>query len=115
VAAVLLSSDDGSLLMAVSFTRSSLCPKVLDLTHKTLWILSTVYFHRQVKFGLSAIAQDTTDVDTTIVSCLFSLVIDLECSLHALTALFGDSTLADLQSWSEKAAYLHLHIFTLRV
>jgi hypothetical protein len=85
---------------------------VLDLTHKTLWILFTVYFHRQVKFGLSAIAQDTTDVDTTIVSCLFSLVIDLECSLHALTALFGDSTLADLQSWSERqliCTYICLH------
>lgn len=66
----------------------------------------------QDKFGLSAIAQDTIDADSTIVSCPFSLAIDLECSLHALTALFGDSTLVDLQSWSERqliCTYICLH------
>ncbi|KAG1865954.1 hypothetical protein F4604DRAFT_1779578 [Suillus subluteus] len=66
----------------------------------------------QGKFGLSAIAQDTIDADTTIVSCPFSLAIDLECSLHALTALFGDATLVDLQSWSERqliCTYICLH------
>ncbi|KAG1721847.1 hypothetical protein EDB19DRAFT_1898262 [Suillus lakei] len=31
--------------------------------------------------------EDTIDADTTIVSCPFSLAIDVECSLHALTAL----------------------------
>ncbi|KIK34317.1 hypothetical protein CY34DRAFT_98234, partial [Suillus luteus UH-Slu-Lm8-n1] len=54
------------------------------------------------KFGLSTIAQDTIDTDTTIVSCPFSLAIDVECSLHALTALFDESTLVDLQSWLER-------------
>ncbi|KAG1803172.1 uncharacterized protein BJ212DRAFT_1396542 [Suillus subaureus] len=66
----------------------------------------------QGKFGLSAIAQDTIDADTTIVSCPFSLAIDLECSLHALTALFGESSLVDLQSWSERqliCTYICLH------
>ncbi|KAG1736280.1 hypothetical protein EDD22DRAFT_787526, partial [Suillus occidentalis] len=42
------------------------------------------------------------DTDTTIVSCPFSLAIDVECLLHALTALFGKSTLVDLQSWLER-------------
>ncbi|KAG1744373.1 hypothetical protein EDB19DRAFT_1927298 [Suillus lakei] len=66
----------------------------------------------QDKFGLSAIAQDTIDADTTIVSCPFSLAVDVECSLHALTALFGESTLIDLQSWSERqliCTYICLH------
>ncbi|KAG1894932.1 uncharacterized protein F5891DRAFT_1060476 [Suillus fuscotomentosus] len=66
----------------------------------------------QDKFGLSAIAQDAIDADTTIVSCPFSLAIDVECSLRALTALFGESTLVDLQSWSERqliCTYLCLH------
>ncbi|KAG0700717.1 hypothetical protein DFH29DRAFT_607381 [Suillus ampliporus] len=56
----------------------------------------------QGKFGLSAVAQDTINVDTTIVSCPFSLVIDMERALHALIALLGNSTFVDLQSWSER-------------
>jgi hypothetical protein len=66
----------------------------------------------QGKFGLSAIAQDNIDADATIVSCPFSLAIDVECSLHALTALFGESSLIDLQSWSERqliCTYICLH------
>ncbi|KAG2126885.1 uncharacterized protein EDB93DRAFT_245824 [Suillus bovinus] len=66
----------------------------------------------QGKFGLSAIAQDTIDADTTIVSCPFSLAIDVECSLHALTALFGEPTLLGLRSWSERqliCTYICLH------
>ncbi|KAG2369168.1 SET domain-containing protein [Suillus spraguei] len=66
----------------------------------------------QGKFGLSAIAQDTIHADTTIVSCPFSLAIDVECSMHALTVLFGESSLVDLQSWSERqliCTYICLH------
>jgi hypothetical protein len=85
--------------MAVFSIRLSLSPKVLDLYHFA--------FHRLFplltgKFGLSAIAQDTINTDTTVVSCPFSLVIDIECALHALNALLGESTLIDLQSWSER-------------
>ncbi|OAX44572.1 SET domain-containing protein [Rhizopogon vinicolor AM-OR11-026] len=56
----------------------------------------------QEKFGLSAIAQDTINTDTTIVSCPLSLVIDVQRALHALTALLGESTSIRLQSWSER-------------
>ncbi|KAG2080360.1 uncharacterized protein F5147DRAFT_813187 [Suillus discolor] len=74
------------------------------------WLTSTAYGGliypsvslSQAKFGLSAIAQDAIDADTTIVSCPCLLAIDVECSLHALTALFGELTLVDLQSWSER-------------
>ncbi|KAG1838629.1 hypothetical protein DFJ58DRAFT_813464, partial [Suillus subalutaceus] len=64
------------------------------------------------KFGLSVIAQDTIDADTTIVSCQFSLAIDVECALYALTVLFGESSLVDLQSWSKRqliCTYICLH------
>ncbi|KAG1888643.1 hypothetical protein F4604DRAFT_1714160 [Suillus subluteus] len=70
------------------------------------------WFNVQRKFRLSAIAQYTIDVDTTIVSCPFSLAIDVECALYALTALFGKSSLVDLQSWSERqliCIYICLH------
>ncbi|KAG1888646.1 hypothetical protein F4604DRAFT_1714194 [Suillus subluteus] len=61
------------------------------------------WFNVQRKFELSAIAQDTIDADTTIVSCPFSLAIDVECALYALTALFGESSLVNLpSSWSER-------------
>ncbi|KAG1764084.1 hypothetical protein EV702DRAFT_919724, partial [Suillus placidus] len=62
--------------------------------------------------GIFGLSEDTVDADTTIISCPFSLAIDMECSLHALTALFGESALVDLQSWLERqliCTYICLH------
>ncbi|KAG1851860.1 hypothetical protein DFJ58DRAFT_792052, partial [Suillus subalutaceus] len=50
----------------------------------------------------SAITQNTIDADTTTVSCPFSLAIDVE-------SLLGESSLVDLQSWSERQLICTLH------
>lgn len=96
--APLLISNNGLFPMVACSIPMSPSFKVPNLIHFA--------FHRLLllsgKFGLSGIAQDIISPDTTIASCPFSLIIHAERALHALTTILGESTLSDLQSWSER-------------